>query len=156
MYTVNTWHFTVIAMITSSQKNYKSWKVYCILEFFCEGIFLRCFVNVQNRKKFQWLFSDYNRDERSQKFFHQGFLAFSENFQRKIIPVYSNSDSLYILLYILLYYHIFYSSFKEILKSLNTISRNPANLLIWAKWYSWLACRWIIRARSISVSLSDY
>ena len=49
----------------------------CGLEFSCDQIFLRMF---EIAKKFEWLSSDYSHDEFSQKFFHQGFLAFFKIF----------------------------------------------------------------------------
>ena len=74
--------------------------IFCRLEFICEGIFLRIFVNVQNPKiysqeKFQWLYCDYSHNEFSQTFlitksYPSKFPGiFANIFQCKIIPVYS-------------------------------------------------------------------
>ena len=84
----------------------KSWELiirniwYCRLEFICDEICLRFFCKCSksqkyDRKKFQWLCSDYSCDEFSQKMsvakiFPSKFPAiFTNIFQRKIIPVYS-------------------------------------------------------------------
>ena len=65
-----------------AQKAIQVWSQinHCRLEFICDGIFLQRFANVRNRKKFQWLYGDYNHDEFSQKIFYQSFLAFLQIF----------------------------------------------------------------------------
>lgn len=70
-------------------------KRYCKLEFSCKIIVLRMFrIAKNNRKIFQWSYSDYSRDKFSPKFsiakiFPSRFPGiFTNVFQRKIIPVY--------------------------------------------------------------------
>ena len=74
------------------------------LEYFCDGFFSRRFANVRNRKKcdrkkFQWLYSDYSHDEFSQKFFN--FKNFSVEVSwhfRKFFSAQNNSSLQYVLL----------------------------------------------------------
>ena len=93
--------------ITSTYRILKYWKTECIpdtytvdwnlfaMKYFCD-FFCECSKSQKyDRKKFQWLYSDYSWDEFSQKIsiakiFPSKFPAiFANIFQHKIIPVYS-------------------------------------------------------------------